>query len=209
MSLSKKSKIQVSAVLLVVFVGGYWFWRRTHWPIVNWEGQQMLTVVAFGDSLTRGYGARRGLDYPSRLGEKLGIRIINSGVDGNTTAMGLARLDHDIIPLNPDMVLLCLGGNDFLQRLPQDESFANLEQIIDRLQGNGAVVALIEVNIPLFGCGDRFRKLARRKGCIYVPNILEGVIGHEKRMKDKVHPNTAGYSLVTQTVHKHVKSYFK
>jgi acyl-CoA thioesterase-1 len=208
-SLSKKSKIQLTTVLLVIVVGGFWCWRRTHWPIVNWRGQKMVTIIAFGDSLTRGYGARRGMDYPSQLGEKLGIRLINSGVDGNTTAMGLARLERDVVPLKPDLVLLCLGGNDMLQRLPLDESFANLEQIIDRLQENGAVVALLEVNIPLLGCGDRFQKLARRKGCIFVPNILEGVLGQKARMKDEVHPNTAGYSLVTRTVHQHVQSYFK
>ncbi|MBI3118467.1 MAG: hypothetical protein HYZ00_07260, partial [Candidatus Hydrogenedentes bacterium] len=71
-------------------------------------------IVCFGDSITHGYGASPGRDYPARLAELLGTPVINAGVDGDTTASALKRLEEDVLIEEPRLVIVELGGNDFL-----------------------------------------------------------------------------------------------
>jgi len=88
--------------------------------------------IAFGDSLTEGYGASEGNDYPTVLGRALGLTILNKGKSGDTTSDGLKRLD-EILQLRPRVVLLCLGGNDSLNQESKQQTFANLSFIIDQM----------------------------------------------------------------------------
>ena len=69
-------------------------------PIAN-RNSRGSEIVCFGDSLTAGYGAKKGKDYPSVLREKLGQPVINTGVSGNTTADGLRRLEDDVLRHDP------------------------------------------------------------------------------------------------------------
>src|SRR5690348_12379952 len=102
------------------------------------EGSHGKTIVCFGDSLTEGVGADPGTDYPSLLRQKVGLPVINSGVSGDTTAVALKRLDADVLDHDPKMVIITLGGNDFLQQLPKEETLSNMETIIDRIEAHGA-----------------------------------------------------------------------
>ena len=79
------------------------------------------------------------------LAERAGTPIINKSVSGNTTADGLMRLDADVMSEKPDVVLLLLGGNDYLKKIPKAETFANLRTIITKLQSEGAVVILLGI----------------------------------------------------------------
>src|SRR5215212_11260441 len=72
-------------------------------------------IIAFGDSLTAGYGANPGEDYPSRLSTMIGATIVNAGVNGDTTESALARVDADVLARDPRIVLVGLGGNDLLR----------------------------------------------------------------------------------------------
>ena len=159
--------------------------------------------VAFGDSLTAGYGASEGNDYPSILGKKLSRPILNKGVSGATTENSLGRVD-EILRLQPRVVLLCLGGNDGLQQMPVSQTFANLATIIDRLQENGSFVVLIGVRGA--SLSDRyaapFKKLAKEKRVLFVPNILSGVLGSPSLMADYIHPNEEGYEAIAQRLEK-------
>src|SRR5690348_11785860 len=80
--------------------------------------------IAYGDSLTAGYGASDDNNYPAVLSRQLGIPIRNFGINGDTTEMGLRRIE-EAIKIQPRVVLLCLGGNDGLQRMSGDEMFSN------------------------------------------------------------------------------------
>ena len=100
--------------------------------------------VAFGDSLTEGYGASPGNDFPSLLGKRLGIDIQNLGKTGETSEDGLNRVDA-VVALKPRVALVCFGGNDALQGKAVSQTTANLAQIIDRLHGEGTFVVLIGI----------------------------------------------------------------
>ena len=109
------------------------WWKCSSTRYVNFPPTATGPWVAFGDSLTEGYGASEGNNYPVLLGNRLKITIINKGKIGDTTADGLQRLD-EVLQLQPRVVLLCLGGNDSLNQESKKQTFANLAAIIDRLQ---------------------------------------------------------------------------
>lgn len=178
----------------------WWLWgRAARFDYANLPPTAIGPWVAFGDSLTEGVGASPGQDYPSLLAQRLNVPIVNLGRAGETTADGLNRLDQ-VLRLQPRVVLLCLGGNDGLQRRPAEEMLSNLATLIDRLQAQGSFVVLIGVrSASLLDKNDKpLRRLARQKRLLYVPDILAGVFPNPAYMADAVHPNDAGYQRIAQ-----------
>lgn len=182
------------AIGLVVFLklrpgGGY----------VNLPPTGGSSWVAFGDSLTAGLGASEGNDYPSVLGKRLGISIRNFGTPGATSQDALAKVD-DVLKAKPRVVLLCFGGNDTLQGVPHSQTFGNLSQVIDQLQQAGAFVVLLGVHSASIRDKYRseFKKLAKAKRVLLVPDILDGILGDPRLMSDYVHPNDQGYSAIAE-----------
>ena len=166
------------------------------YPVKNYP-QRVGTIIAFGDSLTVGVGASLPENgYVNILSGRFGVPITNSGISGNTTNDGLVRLESDVLSKHPSVVILLLGANDYLRKIPEDETFTNLRTMIDRIQADGAVVLLVGVRGGLFHdkFDDRFSDLARESGCLFVPNVLDGVIGDVKYSSDDgIHPNDQGY----------------
>ena len=152
--------------------------------------------------MVEGVGSTQGNDFVSLLSKKIGRPIINLGVSGNTTEDGLNRL-NELDKYKPKVVILLLGGNDHLKKVPIDETFNNLGKIIENLQSRGAVVLLLGVKGNLFG--DRFKsefeKLSGKYKTAYVPNVLDGLFGNTKYMSDTIHPNDAGYSVIAGRVY--------
>ena len=188
-------------LLALLLVGGGWLWLRPGkgTGFVNSPPTARGEWVAFGDSLTQGYGADEGGDFPSQLAKRLRLKIRNLGVPGNTTADGLARLDQ-ATQLQPRVVLLCLGGNDALRSVPPDETFKNLSTMIDRFLQGGSFVVLLGVRSV--GLSDknakRFEQLAKAKRVLLVPNILDGILFTPALMADEVHPNDKGYARIAE-----------
>ena len=122
-------------------------------------------IIAFGDSLTYGEGASGGHDYPSLLSRHIGRDVINAGVNGETSRGALQRLQSDVLSQHPLLVIVEFGGNDFLQRLPRAETFANLDAIVRRIQEKGAMVVLASVPPGLIGDATRgeFLKIAKAR----------------------------------------------
>jgi lysophospholipase L1-like esterase len=160
------------------------------------------TWIAFGDSLTEGHGAVRGSDYPAQLAKLLGVNIENHGVSGETSAAGLKRLPA-LEAAQPAVVFLCFGGNDVLQGVKREEMISNVAVMIDRFHARGSFVVLLGIRGASL-VGDRndsaFRKLAKEKRVLFVPNILDGVLANTALMSDYVHPNEAGYGVIAAKV---------
>ena len=200
MTLSRRNLI-----LLLVAVAAalaFWFWRGATRHYANLPPTATGPWVAFGDSLTRGYGASDGADYPTQLSRRLGIPIQNLGISGERTVDGLKRLP-EVEALGPRVVLLCFGGNDVLQNGRRDEMMANIGAMIDRLQARGSFVVLIGIRSASL-LGDRnagaFEDLAEEKRVLFVPDILDGVLGTPSLMFDYVHPNDAGYAKIAERI---------
>jgi acyl-CoA thioesterase-1 len=158
-------------------------------------------IVAFGDSLVYGTGSSGG-GFVRLLEQRIGRPIENLGVPGDTSADGIERLDQ-VLALQPSVVILLLGGNDFLRQVPQATTFANLAIIIERLQADGVAVLLAGVRGGLirdnFAAG--FEQLADQYGTAYVHDVLDDTLGVEGYMADQVHPNDAGYRVIADRIH--------
>jgi len=158
-------------------------------------------IIAFGDSLVAGVGATEGNDFVSVLSRRIGQPVVNLGVSGNTSEDGLARLS-ELDAHNPKVVLLLLGGNDYLRKVPLEQTFVNLAKIIESLQGRGAIVILLGVRGGLLtdGFEDEFEALAEQYNTAYVPDVLDGLFAHPQYMTDQVHPNDAGYAKIADRI---------
>lgn len=164
------------------------------------------TIIGFGDSLTSGYGASAGMDYPSQLSRLIGLPVINAGVPGDTTADALKRLETDVLSRSPRIVLVTLGGNDLKNRISAKTAFQNLRKIVESIQRQGALVIIGGIDIPLYGRGfaEGYRSLAEQTGAVLIPDILDGVLGNSKRMSDPIHPNDLGYRMIANRFYQSV-----
>ena len=175
-------------------------------------------IVAFGDSLTAGYGLEPQQSYPALLQKMLDAdgfkyEVVNAGVSGDTSAGGVRRLDWSLDAGNVRFVILELGANDFLRGQPVAETKKNLSEIIKRAKSRDAQVLLAgmltttntgreyEVEIS-----NAFRSLASEHEVPLIPFFLEGVAGIDRyNQEDRVHPNAEGTRLVAATVYRHLK----
>ncbi|HEY1171990.1 MAG TPA: GDSL-type esterase/lipase family protein [Verrucomicrobiae bacterium] len=162
--------------------------------------------IAFGDSLTYGYGASRGKDYPTLLAQKLGVRIENQGISGQTTGQAMGRVDAAARKA-PRVVLLCLGGNDGLQKIPRETMFKNLSDIISAFHAEGSFVVLIGVRSATLRDKNEegFEELAERKRVLYISDILEGLFTDPRYMSDQIHPNDKGYEMIADRLAKELQ----
>jgi acyl-CoA thioesterase-1 len=188
----------IAAALLLSLTWGFWPSRYSKVKNLDARGS---TIVAFGDSLTEGFGAGPGEDYPSRLAKMIATPVTNAGVSGDTTESALARLD-EVLALHPRVVIVGLGGNDFLRRTPIAVTAANLRTIVKRTQANGAMVVLLGFRFPSIG-GDYdalYESIADDEGCLLIPDMLDGILRNPKLKSDEIHPNAAGYELMAERI---------
>lgn len=160
------------------------------------------TIIAFGDSLTSGFGASAGEDYPARLSERIGAPVVNAGVAGDTTESALARIDADVLSQDPRIVIVGLGGNDYLGRAPIARTEKNLRTIIRNIQDNGAMVVLLGFTFPSLDANyeSMYERVARDEKCLLVPDLLDGIMTNSSLKSDEIHPNGRGYELMAERV---------
>lgn len=160
------------------------------------------TVIAFGDSLTAGYGAGAGEDYPSALSGMIGRAVVNAGVSGETTEDALGRLDADVLARDPRVVLVGLGGNDFLRSVPIASTEANLRSIVIRIQGAGAMVILLGFRFPSLAASyeKMYERVGSEEGALLIPDLLDGILRDPSLKSDDIHPNGRGYQLMAERI---------
>lgn len=169
-------------------------------------------IVAFGDSLTAGFGLEPGLSYADFLQKELdrqGLKfhVVNQGISGDTTDGGMARMDA-VVSLHPKVVILELGANDGLRGLPLEATRKNLTEMIETFQKAGAKVLLCGMTLPrnygpdyIRGFEKIFSDLAREKRAVLMPFFLQGVVTNPKLMQnDAMHPTAEGTRRVAATV---------
>lgn len=189
--------------LLAVALAGLWYGNRDRgYPITN-DPPAGTNIIAFGDSLVEGFGSTEGNDLASILSERIGQPILNAGRGGDTTSSALERLEDDVLTKDPKIVIVLLGGNDYLRRTSKEEIFKNLNTIIGRIQAKGAVVVLVEVRARLIAGGYKgeFKRLAARRGAILVPDVMHGIFGKADLMYDGIHPNDGGYQIMAERIY--------
>lgn len=173
---------------------------------INNEG---AVIVAFGDSLTAGYGAPKGASYPDMLAQKITMPVVNLGLSGETAAHAPTRLAQ-VLEQKPYMVLIEFGANDFMQRRDQEIAWQAVSQIVDEVQKAGAIAVIVDTGGPGMGAYTRaYKKMAKEKQAVFVPGILKDIFNKRQYKSDSVHPNAAGYAIVAEHVYTHIKPYLK
>lgn len=196
----KRLPLWLMAVSLLILAGFLWWWLASDsYPIRNFPSAKSGPILVFGDSLAEGVGGAPDHDLATLLGQSLHEPVLNYGVAGDTTALALARLASPVDE-SPKLVIVILGGNDFIKRVPRQETFSNLKTIITAFQDQGAIVIVAGVRSGLIGGGadDAFASLAKETGAAYLEDILGGVFGRNEFMSDAVHPNAAGYTKIAE-----------
>lgn len=201
----------IYTIIGIVFIGivfSYFLYNNKPTPR-NYPPQNKV-ILAFGDSLVEGKGSTENNDFVTLLSKKIRKPIQNYGVSGNTAADGLARVD-EVIEKKPGTVLLLLGGNDYLRKVPKQQTFDNLQKIISKLQAKGIFVILLGIRggILTDGYDGSFEKLADSTNIPLVSNVLSGVFGNQEYMSDTVHPNNAGYVKIAEKIYKEVGEYLE
>ena len=169
-------------------------------------------IVAFGNSLTAGYGLPESQSYPSLLQRHLDeggyrYRVVNAGVSGDTSAGGVRRIEWALRG-NVRFLILELGGNDALRGQPVAETKRNLGQIIENAQSHNVTVILAGMEAPpnlgveyTREFRAAFRDLALQFNLALVPFFLEGVGGvSELNQPDGIHPNAKGTEIVVENI---------
>jgi acyl-CoA thioesterase I len=172
------------------------------------QGQpQEVHVLAFGDSLTAGYGLPPGQGFAPQLEDALrrnGVpaRVTDAGVSGNTAAQGRARLKWTLDGLRrkPDLAIVALGGNDMLRGLSPEQTRADMDAILAEFRRREipVIVAgmLAAPNLgPRYGAAFNsiFPDMARKYEAGLYPFFLNGVAGiRSLNLPDGVHPNFQG-----------------
>lgn len=162
-------------------------------------------IVCLGDSITKGYGSTQGNDYPSRLSSLLGIPVINSGVDGDTTGGALSRIQQDVLDHDPRLVIIELSGNDLVRRISKIETERNLNLIVQKCIDQGAMVVLVHCKFGILLSDpylETHQNLSEKYGALLVENALRGIFGNPARSYDQIHPNNEGYALLAERVYK-------
>jgi lysophospholipase L1-like esterase len=181
------------------------------------EIKENSTIVCFGDSITYGHGADSiETSFPMILQERINIPVINSGVNSDTTADGLKRIERDVLEYNPVIVLVYFGGNDLYylkKRLSMNKIEKNFKEMIRILDNGDRGIYLIRFFNNQMRFWDFFFRFDRMLGRIQkeypniriIKNIWEGVWGKREYKYDYTHPNSKGYKIIANNIYNEIK----
>jgi lysophospholipase L1-like esterase len=157
-------------------------------------------VLAFGDSLTFGSGANEDESYPAQLEKMIGRRVVRAGVPGEVTAQALARLPAALDEHAPRLLLLCIGGNDFLRRLGNQQAERNVREMVQLAQSRGVAVLLIGAPEPGFTVSPPafYAGIAKDYRLPYEDGIVGQVLKDSSLKADPIHPNARGYRVIAE-----------
>ena len=160
-------------------------------------------ILAFGDSLTVGYGAAEDESYPAVLARLSARRVINAGVSGEVSGEGLRRLPAMLEQHRPRLLILCHGGNDMLRG-------RSLTQMEDNLRGMARLALERAIPVVLLGVPNRglflasyeaYARIAEDMNLVFIADLIPEILGDSDLKSDAIHPNAKGYRMMAETIH--------
>lgn len=166
-------------------------------------------VLAFGDSVTYGTGAAAGEDWPTLLAARTGWQVVNAGIPGDTAQAAAARIQPLLDAHRPQLVIIEIGGNDFLRRRSQRAVKEDIRGIIGAVKSAGAQAVLVAVpELSLFGLAASkasdaplYEDLAKEEGIALIPDVFSDILSRPELTADKIHPNAHGYQQMASAIH--------
>lgn len=180
---------------------------------------KQVKIVAFGDSLTAGYGLAAADAVPVYLEEALRNKgydtiVYNAGVSGDTSSGGLTRLPS-VLATKPDIVIVQFGANDVLKGRSIEQARQNITQIIKTLQGQGITVLLAGLQPPIyspirlsFDALDFYKQIAADTDVLLYPNFMQDIFDKPHNpaltLPDMVHPSAQGAKLMSENIEPYI-----
>lgn len=159
-------------------------------------------ILAFGDSISHGYGVDDELSYPRLIEKKTGLNIINAGVTGEISSEGLTRLPS-LLEDKPDLVIICHGSRDIYNRLSMVELKSNMLAMVKLIQESGSKILLI--GVPNFRILSNdihplYNEVAEECNILHDENILRNILTSNFTRNDYIHPNIEGYEILADAI---------
>lgn len=187
--------------------------RRTAKPPVIKDDRPK--IVAFGDSLTAGFGLSEQESYPYLLQKRLeadgyDYEVVNAGVSGDTTLGGLERIDWVLEEKNVEILILELGANDLMRNVPVEQMRSNLDKILTKASQKGVKILFCGMLAPA-SVGPEYQRefvntfadLADKHEVRFLPFLLENVaLEKDLNQADGIHPNAKGTVIMTENIYK-------
>jgi len=216
--MEKITRISIGAIVLMSILGYFFLAPDRNQSVikdipVRESTTSAIKIIAFGDSLTAGYGLPVSEGYPAQLEASLrkqgkSVSVINAGVSGETSRGNLERAPF-IRSQNPDIVLLGIGGNDALRALPIADTIQNLTETVTILKGgeNPPIVILLQMQSPLNAgfaykrdFDNMYEQIAAEHNLVLVPFITTEIfLKPENLLADRIHLNKTGYATVVDS----------
>lgn len=159
-------------------------------------------VLAFGDSLTTGVGARPESNYPAQLNRYIARKVVNAGVPGEVSSEGVTRLPGVLDKVKPELLILCHGGNDIIQKLDRKQLKTNLRYMYEAANQRDIKVVLIAV--PQLGLGLKdvplYQELADELNIPLLSGTLKNLLSNNQYKSDPIHLNDQGYKKLAEAV---------
>ena len=202
-----------------ILVGALWLLLV---PVIGMAAAEGKTLVVLGDSLSAGYGLKQGTGWVAlferRLAERgIALQVVNESISGEVTAGGLARLPGIIERVEPDMLVIELGGNDGLRGLSPKVMEKNLGKMVAMAEAKGIEVFLFGMKLPPnYGAAynrlfeGAFTKVAEEYGVPLLPFFLDGVGGYLEMMQaDGIHPNQGAQGRLMENAWGFLEGYLR
>ena len=160
-------------------------------------------IVAFGDSLTYGTGAKPAESYPVILAQLSNRKIINAGISGELSGAGLERFPEVLDKHKPELIILCHGGNDILRKKNLTETKNNLKMMIALAQAKNINLILLGVPKPgiFLKTAGFYEDIATEHGVIFVKDLIANILSDADLKADPVHPNNKGYKQIADNLY--------
>ncbi len=166
-------------------------------------------IICFGDSITKGKGVASEQSYPAALAKMSSFPVINAGINGDISPEALKRVKTDIMDNDPLLVIIEFGGNDYLSKIPLEQTVNNIEEMIKAIQAGGAMVAIVDISNSIF-MGEynlEFKRLSKTYRTIFIPRIMEDIVANSSLKSDAIHPNAKGYQIIAYRVYRGIFPY--
>lgn len=164
-------------------------------------------ILAFGDSLTHGNGAKENESYPAVLQELTGRKVINAGISGEESEPGLNRLPGILEKHKPQLLVLCHGGNDLLRKKDINKMESNIRNMIQLAKDKNIPVVMLGVPKPglFLSSFEVYKKIADSMEVIFIEDLIPDVLRDNGLKSDTVHPNKDGYRVIAETINSVLK----
>ncbi|MDN3653023.1 GDSL-type esterase/lipase family protein [Thalassotalea ponticola] len=188
-------------VPLLLLLGLMWSLTATNSPQLP-KLSSNAKILAFGDSLTAGYGVSKQHSYPNVLSQLTGLDVINAGVSGEVTEQGLSRLPQILSQHQVELMILLQGGNDILRSHNLAQTKHHLAEMIDIAKQRQVEVILIGVpEKKLFSnSAPLYQELAEQYDLVFDGDIIRQLLTDQSMKSDSVHFNQLGYRRLAMRI---------